>query len=126
MFETKLPYYREIIRFCVARSRIYAFNPNSAVVRYCDITTANITRGYILFTLYIYVSVCVCVNIVVYRRRVEYIIIINAVTRGNVTDGVRVLDLREYYTNNLTILYYIERCIGICVWDVFTMSLGPE
>lgn len=31
----------------------------------------------------------------------------SAVTRGNVANGVRGLDLREYYTNNLMILYYI-------------------
>jgi len=61
MFDTKLPYYREIIRFCVVRFRIDAYNPNSAVVRYCDITTDNITRGFIyiyiiyyMYTLYEY------------------------------------------------------------------------
>jgi len=54
MFGTKLPYYREIIRFCVLRTRIDAFNPNSAALRYCDITMANITRDFIYIYIWMY------------------------------------------------------------------------
>jgi len=55
MFGTKLPYYREIIRFCVLRTRIDAFNPNSAALRYCDITMANIATLHVISYTYIYI-----------------------------------------------------------------------
>lgn len=75
MFETKLPYYREIIRFCVYVPE--SMRPTQTQLLYVIAILRRITL-HVGSCIYIY-----NVNIVVYTRRAEYIIIINASKCGN-------------------------------------------